>query len=87
MYSYVTEKPSIFTESGQVMFLEIRDRVQRLLKQSGAVRMEEAIRGTTGNSWQMLACVDRLVELGEIREIYEINTLGQYRIFVGFDAH
>ena len=63
------------------MFLSIRDRVNSLLKQAGAVRMQEAISGETGSSWQMLACVDRLVELGEIREITG-DVAGQYRVFI-----
>lgn len=83
MYRYETERHAIFTEDGQRMFLEIRDRVKRLLKEAGAVSMEAAISGSTGSSWQMLACVDRLVELGELREVTDPNTVaGQYRIFV-----
>jgi hypothetical protein len=44
--------------------------------------MEVAIAGI-GDSWQRIACVDRLVELGEIREITNPNEVaGQHRIFV-----
>lgn len=83
MYHYETEKPAIFTEEGQRTFLEIRDRVKALLAASGAVRMDAAISGSTGSSWTMLACVDRLVELGELREIkQEGRYAGQDRIFV-----
>jgi hypothetical protein len=82
MYNYQTEKSKIFTEDGQEMFLKIRDKVQHLLKQSGAVMMQNAISGVTGDSWMMLACVDRLVELKEIREVTKENVAGQYRVFV-----
>lgn len=83
MYEYQTERPKLFTDEGQRMFLIIRDRVQRRLKDAGAVRMQEAISGTTGDTWQMLACVDRLVELGELRELTEHGRVpGQYRVFV-----
>lgn len=84
MYSYTEMRPLLFTEDGQVLFLQIRDRVNALLKTSGAVRMEEAIRESTGDTWQMLACVDRLVELGELREITggDIQVAGQHRVFV-----
>lgn len=68
-YNYKDEKPKIFTEQGQRMFLEIRDRVDRLLVAAGAVTMERAIQGTTGEMWLMIACVDWLVELRELREI------------------
>ena len=81
MYSYEEEKPGIFTEEGQALFLAIRDNVKRLLTLSGAVRMQEAISGNCGSSWQMLACVDRLVELGEISEITD-KVAGQHRVFV-----
>ena len=82
MYNYQTEKQKIFTEDGQEMFLKIRDNVQKLIKQSGAVMMQNAINSVTGDSWMMLACVDRLVELKEIREITKENVAGQHRVFV-----
>jgi hypothetical protein len=82
-YLYQTERPFIFTEEGQVMFLNIRDRVQHLLKQAGAVRLQELISGCTGGSWSMLACVDRLVELGELHELTIPNSVAaQHRVFV-----
>lgn len=81
-YDYQAERVAIFTEDGQRMFLSIRDRVKRLLDASGAVRMQEAISGETGSSWEMLACVDRLVELGELREISQQGCAGQFRVFV-----
>ncbi len=82
-YSYAAQKPTLFTEQGQVQFLRIRDRVQRLLAVAGSVRMDAAIAGETGSSWDMLACVDRLVELREIREVTEgQDVAGQHRVFV-----
>lgn len=81
-YEYQKEREWIFTDDGQRMFLEIRDRVHRLLNSAGAVRMQEATSGTSGDSWRQLACVDRMVELGEIREVPQQACAGQYRIFV-----
>lgn len=83
-YRYADLRETIFTDAGQRMFLQIRDRVHKLLKQSGCVRMQEAIAGSTGDSWLMLACVDRMVELDEIREINYggDDTPGQLRLFV-----
>jgi hypothetical protein len=81
MYNYETEKKELFTEYGQVMFLEIRDNVKVLLKKSGAVRMQEAIAGSSGSSWTMLACIDRMVELKELREITGSGVAGQHRVF------
>lgn len=82
MYDYGTQKQDIFTEEGQILFLRIRDKVKRLLNTAGAARMFEIIQGETGDSWQMLACVDRLVDLGEIREITNSKVAGQYRVFI-----
>jgi anion-transporting ArsA/GET3 family ATPase len=82
MYNYQTEKTKIFMEDSQETFLKIRDKVQQLLKQSGAVMMQNAISGVTGDSWLHIACVDRLVELKEIKEITKDNVAGQHRVFV-----
>lgn len=82
MYNYETEKAKLFTDDGQRQFLKIRDNVQKLLQQSGAVRMQEVLVGATGPTWTLLACVDRMIELGELREISQQNCPGQYRIFV-----
>lgn len=51
------------------MFLRIRDHIGTLLKTAGAFKLGEAIANATGDSWTMLACVDRLEELGEIRRV------------------
>lgn len=82
MYNYQNEKPKIFTENGQETFLKIRDNVNRLLNMSGAVMMENAIKVETGDVWVLLACVDRLVELKEIKEVTGHDVLGQHRVFV-----
>lgn len=83
MYNYQKERPYIFTENGQVEFLIIRDKIKDLLCKSGAVTMEKILYGLTGTNWHHMACVDRLVELGEIKEVNQNKNyiLGQYRIF------
>ncbi len=80
MYIYKNERERIFTEEGQVMFLKIRDKIYKFLKMAGAFKMDEAIGNCSGDSWMMLACVDRLVELGEIEEITRDGR--QNRVFV-----
>lgn len=82
MYNYEEIRPQLFTDEGQRKLLKVRDNVANLLKQAGAVRMQEALAGVGGDSWEQLACVDRLVELGEIREVTTDNPPGQYRVFV-----
>lgn len=82
MYKYKDEKPNLFTDDGQRLFLHIRDKVNFLLSKSGAVTMEKAIYDCSGDTWEKMACVDRMVELNEIREIPQENPLGQHRIFI-----
>ena len=83
MYYYETEKPKVFLERNQADFLRARSNVQSLLESAGAFKMGCAFEGITGDSWLQMAYVDRLVELGEIKEIAQSGTpMGQYRIFV-----
>lgn len=83
MYNYETEKERLFTDQGQRMLLKVRDHARTLLEHAGAARCEELMSGAGGgDSWQMLACVDRLVELGEIREIPQERCATQYRVYV-----
>lgn len=83
-YDYRDIKEAIFTDEGQRMFLEIRDRVKRLLAESGAFKLSHVIKGTTGDSWMMIACVDRLREIGEIIELTNITipVQAQDRVFI-----
>ena len=81
-YNYNNEKSKIFTEEGQREFLKVRDRTQKLLAEAGAFTMSSAIEDLYGDSWLMMAYIDRLIELGEIREITPANVAGQHRVFV-----
>lgn len=68
-YDYAAEKAKIFTETGQVTFLKIRDWLTKHLAITGCARVDEIIRhsGATDDSFTMLACIDRLIELQEFR--------------------
>lgn len=81
-YDYETQRSFVFTEAGQVMFLAIRDTAQEVLKLAGAVMSSRLFACTSGDAWNMLACIDRLVELGELREITGKDVAGQHRVFV-----
>lgn len=81
-YNYELEKPKIFTEQGQRDFLKVRDRVHKLLTDAGAFMMFSALKDVSGDAWLMMAYVDRMVELGEIREITPPTVAGQHRVFV-----
>ena len=81
-YNYEEIKPKLFIEANQRLFLEIRDKVHGFLSETGVAKMGFIMNGLSGDSWVMIACVDRLVELGEIREIFHGDCAGQDRIFV-----
>lgn len=82
-YTYETERHNIFTEEGQILFLKIRDNTDRLLKLAGAARWLEMVKGCCGDSFTMLACVDRLVELGEIYCVTEGQQwMSQHHVYI-----
>lgn len=86
MYNYQTEKKNLFTDDGTRKYDAIRDKARHLLKEAGAFQMDNVISGQTGDSWLLLACVDRLVETGFIREIEQGAVPGQHRLFVSTNS-
>ena len=66
MYDYTKQRSVVFSETGIKLLFKIRDKAQSLLKEAGAFREQEVTLGCSGDSWDMLACVDYLVECGEI---------------------
>ena len=81
-YDYKKEKPGILTDRGQKEFLQVRDLAHKLLKEAGAFKIFNSLKGITGDTWLQMAYIDRLVELGEIREITGPDVMGQDRVFV-----
>lgn len=86
MYNYETEKKILFTDKGQRLFLKIRDYVKNRIKEAGAVRLDKIISQFSGNTWEMMACVDRMVELEEITEVNK-DVVFDYRIYTYYDFH
>jgi hypothetical protein len=89
MYKYEDLREQLFTDKGQRVLLKARDAVLRLMNTRKVMQMGEALEAVgyvTADSWLKLACVDRLVELGELREIPQDNPAGQHRLFVRGDS-
>lgn len=82
-YEYSNERNKIFTDEGQRDFIKILERTRWLLKTAGACRASEMMSALTGDSWFMLVCIDRMVELGIIKEVTGPDAWGQHRVFVG----
>ncbi len=83
-YQYAVERPKIFTDEGQRDFLKIMDAAKELLAIAGAFRQQECLSkaGVGGDSWFLIACVDRMVELGFIAEVPRPNSCTQYKVYV-----
>lgn len=78
MYKYDDFKEWLFSDEGQRTFLGIRDHANQLLDTAGAFQLGKIIEGY---AWESMACIDRMVELEEIREISEPGAAAQHRIF------
>lgn len=81
-YSYQTERPYVFTEPGVADLIKIRDNVKRLCDLAGCVRTDKALAALTGDSWNHLACLDYLIERGDIRCITGRDLAAQHQVFV-----
>jgi hypothetical protein len=80
-YCYEDLKPSILTDKGQRTLLKVRDRVQNHMKHAKLITMDEATSEILGDTWEQMAYVDRLVEIGELKEVPQGDCAGQHRIF------
>lgn len=74
MYKYEDERANLFTERGQVVFMAMRDSAQSMLRIAGAFKaamvMDAAVAKLgAADTFEMAACLDRMVELKEIRRI------------------
>lgn len=83
-YNYHAQRYRIFTEEGQTMLLLIQDRAREAIAFAGAVRagVLMAAPGVSGDVWDMMACMDRLIELNYLKEVTGASVPGQYRVFV-----
>ncbi len=79
-YNYAIERPFVLTDEGQRVLLKMRDLAFELCGKAGAVRADKLM-VFSGNSWQIMACIDRLVEVGDLREIQFNNGAWQRKVF------
>lgn len=82
-YNYQQQRHKIFTEDGTRMLMRMRDKARELLNLSGAVIASKIMMASSGDGWQMLACIDYMVEQGDLRRVTgEFDTAGQDQVFV-----
>ena len=82
MYDFAEQRPKLFTEDGVAKVIAIRDCVQRKIASAGAVKQSHATDGVSGDGWLLLACLDYLVERGELCELTGPSARGQDRVFI-----
>ncbi len=80
-YDYQIERENLLTDEGQKKFLRVRDHVNGLLDSAGALMMIRAIDVVSGDGWEAMACIDRMVELKELEEVGAPAQCGQARVF------
>ena len=68
-YNYEVVKPELLTDKGQRLLLQVRDRAISFCDVSGAFTAVSVTNGIPGDQWLMMACIDRLIELGEFEYI------------------
>lgn len=78
MYKYENEKERLFTESGNRTFINI---IRNILKSNkDRLKTIDMIKGICGDSWIMLAAIDRLEELGLINKIKK-GKMTQFNVY------
>ena len=65
MYEYTKNRHEVFTVDGFKMLLTIIESI----KNREAFTVNEAMKGLSGDTFTMLACIDFLVEIGKCRYV------------------
>jgi hypothetical protein len=82
-YDYLEIKPQLFEEHNQKQFLRVRDWINKSLDKTGAFQLQRATEQNYGDCWITIASIDRLQEIGEIKEVKQTeNVLYSERIFI-----
>lgn len=83
-YSYEQERAKVLAPERQDQFIHGRDRLLKAIEPTGAILWMKAMQFfNTGSSWTDMACVDRMVELGDLRRVHQNGRVsGQYEVFV-----
>lgn len=83
MYRYQDHRQWVFTDEGQRALLKLRDWTKDTLRRTGAFTLASAIDAAGfGDSWQRMALVDRLVELGELQMVPRAGVATQHQVYV-----
>jgi len=83
IYNYEEYKPNLLDKKELRRFLEIRDIVKDEIDSVGMMVMGAVMMRALGDTWKTMACVEMLVEIGEIIETTQKSeTWAQEREFI-----
>ncbi len=79
-YNYADQKEWLFTDEGQRAVHKTWGNIKALLHTAGAFRWDSVKFEGASSSFEMIAIIDRLVELGEIEECTRPSWT-QYKVY------
>jgi hypothetical protein len=79
-YAYKNLRDLVLT--AQRDLLKVLRAAEDACRVAGVVRADKLMSAVEGDGWYKLALIDRLVELGELREVMVTGSAGQDRVFV-----
>ena len=84
-YNYQTEKPGLLAPDNIPKLMKARDKILAIVKEAGAISGGAAMCQWPGggDSWQMMAVADWMVENGDLREVEQRREpAGQHRVYM-----
>ena len=84
-YNHEEQKKNLLTKEGMEMFNQVKQRFYELYELAGAVRMDKIMLSSAlvVDSWDMLACVDLMIEQGLIQEFGNMrDKFTQHAIYI-----
>jgi len=82
-YNYEFHKKELYSDLGMQMLLDVNDKAIKLIEVSGCVKVSKVLDGITGDSFTMLACIDQLIKMKRVREVFPVSgSTAQNRILI-----
>lgn len=81
-YSYQTERPWLFTAPGQRLITFVRLKTKSLIRMHGLAFAEDVWDEESWDRRLVMTCLDRMVELGEIEDSSDRDSMDCYRTFI-----
>ena len=81
-YDYEEQTHALFTPAGVDTIIAVLNHARKLIEASGVAKMSHLLEAATGDSWQLMACVEYLEKWEYLKEVpLQGEVWGQHRIF------